>query len=315
LLDAIHAKTNKGYHAFEIWEKFDKPHEETWECCPAHKFPVTPVIAHKRNETIFVISHFKTLGQHCPTGESDKHRKAKTVVAALVENKEIEICYDNFIIPFKNLEYKEKPKIPFRWEEIKVGNRRGDVVFDFIGFNSILGKGIVFEIQLSNITSNEIRKRERDWCNSGYSFAWITEKILSDDGKGLLTNKISLSYLFAIKLNNHLANVGNQLKDLSHAIHQRYQERMEEIEELKHELMRENNILKRNTCRSCKYGGVITEEWMKPGQEGMQNCWYGFKIKVQKHPDKVEPTSSCHNFKIKQGGEENARTNAVHQSN
>jgi len=46
--DAVHSKTETVFLASDIWGKFEKPHDEDWYCCKLHKYPVTPVKAHKR---------------------------------------------------------------------------------------------------------------------------------------------------------------------------------------------------------------------------------------------------------------------------
>jgi hypothetical protein len=316
LLEAIHKKSSKGYHSWDAWKEFKNPNEEEWECCPTHKFPVSFVKPHTRKNEVFVTSHFRSKNQHCPTGESDKHRKTKTLIASLVENKNIEICYDDFVIPFKNLVYKDIPKIPFRWEEIKVGNRRGDIVFDLVGFNSLLGKGIVFEIQLSKISEREIKKREHDWCENGYSFAWITPDMITENENSLTTNKIPLTYLFSIKLNTHIFNHAEKMKRLAENMQDSYRRRMLEIDEILHNLKRDNNIWMRNTCRTCEFGGINKHpESHDDVYSGLMCCWFSWKMGVQKFPDKVEPMSSCHNFKSKLGGEQNeSRVGAIHKS-
>lgn len=196
MLDAIHEATGKEYQGYEIWPPtFLNPYEEKWICCPSCKHKVTPVKSFKRKDTLkFVSSHFRQQeNETCTKKESDEHRRYKILISNLIENKEIVLKVDNIPIPWNELNIKE---IKLERGE---GGRRADVRVYFNELHGLLGKGIVFEIQLSKITPEEIVARERDWLINGLSLAWIKKDMF--DGEYSFSCEdiiIDRPYLFAV---------------------------------------------------------------------------------------------------------------------
>lgn len=184
MFEAWHKKSKKGYHATDVWDKFDDPHKEEWYCCPERHTKVTPKEGHHRNITghrkAFVTSHFMTIDEdRCPTKESDIHLKYKLLIGNLIENKELQLLVYGRKILIKTLDIEKVERPEFRWEQRSEGNaknkkfRRADVRLRFKIQHESLGKGIVFEIQQSKMTEEEKQEREEDWILEGYSITWI----------------------------------------------------------------------------------------------------------------------------------------------
>lgn len=195
--DAIHKKTNKPYFAYQVWNAFEKPNDEEWICCPICKKPVTPVTKHKRNiynKEIWVPSFFKMFKNvgGCISYESNEHKMGKIIVATMVENDEI-----NFTVKGKKIErikFKEVPELSYRWEQ-NVKPRRADVLFKFEKYNQLLGKGIVFEIAITEQIKS-LEKKTVDWIKNGYSICWLFEKNFNENT--LLVTEIEINYPYSL---------------------------------------------------------------------------------------------------------------------
>jgi hypothetical protein len=250
LFDAIHKLTlektgdehTSGYYADEIWSKFPDPHKEQWLCCPICLKSVVPVIHHNRNingEEVGVLSHFRMKDENmgeCVHGESDKHKRLKILVATLVENKKIVLKTGAANILYSDLDIKDVARPSFRWEQT-LENRRADVQFNFNNWHHPLGQGIVFEIQISSISTEDKKARENDWISRGYSVAWLKENDFSEDA--LLKDKILIDYPFDLSifgLNKVVLNTVNTIK----------QEIEKETEEIKKEIENFKNSMKRD---------------------------------------------------------------------
>lgn len=210
MLDAFHKNTETPYHNYEVSKIFEAPGKEEWVCCPICMKPVSYVKEHKRKvngKNVPVIMHWRIKnadsGGCISGGESDEHRNSKILLANLLENKEIKIQYEGLDFSFDDLKIKDVPQLPFRWEQ-KRENRRADILFEFIEWHPVLGKGINFEIQKYSQTDENKFERENDWVKQGYSITWIP--IESFDGYSFLQDKIGVDViwmhrLFQIKYN------------------------------------------------------------------------------------------------------------------
>jgi len=194
--DAIHKETEKPYFAYKIWEKFNKPHDEKWICCPICKKPVTPVVKHIRvihNEKIYIPSFFKLFDGvgGCISHESDEHKMGKIIIATLVENNKAMFKIKNKKI---NLVFKSVPNISYRWEQ-HLYNRRADVLFILEKWNNIIGNGIVFEIAITE-KKRSLVKKTIDWIKRGYSVCWLFKE---DFRKNSLKEEyININYPFGL---------------------------------------------------------------------------------------------------------------------
>lgn len=289
MFEAFHEEEGVGYYADQIWDKWEDPHEEPWVCCPVDEHPVTPVVPHNRErngKVIPVASYFrmKSEGTKCSAGESEEHRKAKMLIASLIENEKVKLRVNSTIIPFSSLEFKPVDRPSFRWEQKREGSihkryRRGDVVFDFKKLHPTLGKGIVFELQFSELDEEKRKKRVEDWIASGYSLTWIPPDLY--DSKGLLTNEIKIDHPWAWNLGKYVYEQVEMMKE------------QRRIWEKKLEKYAERSV---RTCRSCKYGSPDRK------REGMIACWYHTRWEegTRKYPTHHEPLDTCKHYENKE---------------
>lgn len=163
--DAIHSETEKIYLSTDVWDIFDNPHKEEWYCCPLHKYPVTPVKAHKRkinNEEINVLPHFRNITDKICSGESIEHWQTKVMILLGLKEKKIDLIYRGKKINYeiKNIDV-----------EVTKENRRADILMD-IEFNTFLGNGLVIEVLVSEEYDNFLLKA-KDWIQQKYSVTSI----------------------------------------------------------------------------------------------------------------------------------------------
>ena len=242
MLDAIHKNTNKEYFAPEIWKLFKTPNKEEWICCPDCKKPVTPVRGYNRKTpsgfTTLVVSHFRIKEKNtggCIHGESDEHKKKKILIATLIENKKITLKIKHAVISFNNLNIKNVPRLPYRWEQ-KRGERVGDVLFEFETWHPILGKGINFEIRVSETKSNGEYK-EYDWCKNGYSLSWLDKEDFEDFSLKITEINITNPWCFTF------FEIMEETKDIIQDAEIELSEKIKAYEDYS-----------RKTCRTCKHG-------------------------------------------------------------
>jgi len=279
--DAIHKETGKECFATEVWKLYKNPHKEDWLCCPICKKSVTPVKGHVREKDsrkIFVTSHFRIKDKNtggCIYGESDEHKKLKILIATLIENQSIKLKIGDAYIPYSKLKIKSVPELPYRWEQT-VGNRRADVKFQFKEWHPVLGQGIVFEIALTETEQKKIEK-EIDWNTQGYSLAWLEEKDF--EGNSLTNSFIKISNPWSLTCLKFIRGEKEEIKDLI------FEKRILLDEEKKY------GAQKRNTCRTCKHGGLTK---IKYGNPELITCWYGRNNGWKKRSNGVhEPCFGC----------------------
>ena len=173
--DAVHNKTKNIYLATDIWDKFEKPHEEEWYCCELHKYPVTPVKAHKRKiggEEINIFSHFRNLTDHFCPGESIEHWQTKVDIVLGLKEKRYGLTFRG-----EKIEYEIK-NIDI---EVAKDNRRADILLE-IPYNSFLGYGIVIEVMVSE-TEEKYNLKVKDWIKGRYSITSINQDEKRDEIK------------------------------------------------------------------------------------------------------------------------------------
>lgn len=196
--DAIHKKTKKPYYAYQIWNKFEKPHNEEWYCCPICEKPVTPIKKHKRvihNKEILIPSFFRIMAGYggCISYESDEHKAGKIIVASLIEyHKDFIFTYRGKKIKIPS--FKKVPELKYRWEQ-KRGERRADVLFEFTKFNAFLGKGIAIEIAISE-NKKSLYEKTIDWVKNRYSVIWLFSEDFSENT--LKYNNIEIKYPYGL---------------------------------------------------------------------------------------------------------------------
>jgi len=167
MFEAIHEQTGVAWKSWKIWDAFQKPHEEKWICCKLHKYPVTPVKEHKRKEQ-FVQAHFRSLTDHYCPGESDEHWNLKIQIAESIKNKQLLLSFRKEDIP-----YEIDETIPLdKYIEIRKKNRQADVFYQTKNYNSLLGNGLVIEIQVSE-KIDSLESKAIDWIRNKYSITWV----------------------------------------------------------------------------------------------------------------------------------------------
>lgn len=278
MFGAIHKNTleetgsisQSGYFAHQVWLMFKDPHKEDWFCCPICKKPVTPVVKHDRvmnGNTIKIPSFFRVIEGvgGCVSEESDEHKNAKILLASLIESKQITLKIGKSTIPFSSLKFKQVPKIPFRWEQTRE-KRRADVLFELQEWHNVLGQGIVFEVQTSELGREKREKRVSDWVLNGYSLTWLG--IEEFTGDSLKNNEIVIDNVWSLSF----------AKICIHAL----------------QMMEAHRIRITETCRSC------LQSTPDKNIEGLLACWFGTEwgktddtIGFKKYPSRHEPFDTC----------------------
>jgi predicted RNA-binding Zn-ribbon protein involved in translation (DUF1610 family) len=114
--------------------------------------------------------------------ESKEHKLAKNWIYNKIKSGILEISYSSINKPYKydntsNLLTLsiDNSKIGIETTSSVSGQvcRRADVICPFLKTDSLLGNGIVFEIQFTDQREGTKRSRELDWAIRGYSVAWI----------------------------------------------------------------------------------------------------------------------------------------------
>lgn len=235
------------------------------------------------DKEVFVVSHFRIKNSSfglCITNESDEHKKAKILIATLVENKEIILKIGNSTIPYSALNIKNVPEIPFRWEQNRE-NRRADVLFEFYEWHPVLGQGIVFEVQTYQLPEEDKTKREFDWICNGYSLAWLPIDLFQD--LSLTQNEILINNPWALKFAKINSELTKYTKDLLFELtneKEKYEDR------------------KIKTCRTCIQSSIDKDN------SELLACWYNTKWGktstskgFMEYPSKHEPLDTCENHK------------------
>jgi len=328
MLDAIHEQTGVGYTGSDVWSKFNTPRKEKWICCPDCKHRVFPVKFHtrqiKNREKITVVSHFRLESDTiCIHKESDEHKKLKVLVAQLIENKEVMLKVNGQSVGWNTLKFKSIPKLAFRWEQ-KEADRRADVMFEFESIHPTLGKGIIFEVQISAITPTEIYERERDWMLYGWSLVWI-EPDMFDGGYGIKEQEIIINrpFLFSaiqymkmekermddtiITMTSLLAEIDLEktrvIDEIRGEARQLFDVEVKNFKETEFDKMR-GTVMKNllnlekwttKTCRTCCYG--------TPGKDrdrqivnGLIACWWNKNQGISRRPESREQFDVCENY-------------------
>jgi hypothetical protein len=306
MLEALHKKTNLPFSGYKAFSTFQEPHAEEWVCCPIDNKPVTPVITHERKNGP-VIAHFRLINASlggCSVGESDEHRKYKILIATLVENANTPLIVGQTEIPYSQLKIKDIPFIAARWEQ-KVENHRADILFTFTEWHPVLGQGIVFEIQLSSISSFEKERRENEWVANGYSLTWLQPNDFSEESyslnndKIIVTNPWALKYLQLLEKKqkdafSKICEAKNNLISLKASSESTFFGMKEDINEYTIEQLKKDFLYK--SCRTCRNGSDDKHRITKQ-LTGLIACWYNYNHGTSKHPAKREPMSHCENWR------------------
>jgi len=94
--------------------------------------------------------HSKKADTEC-TGESDRHKRMKSIAMSKAKQR--------------------WPDAAVTWES-SVGNRRADVLVDFDGLRSGLGRGVSIEVQHKN-TTKDVEAVTADYRDNGFSVLWL----------------------------------------------------------------------------------------------------------------------------------------------
>jgi competence CoiA-like predicted nuclease len=307
MLDAIHKNTKQGYSAYQIWSIFKNPYEEEFYCCPDCQKKVIPVKGHIRKETINVISFFRLddpAAGGCIHGESDEHKKAKILIASLIENEKIKLEINKTTIPYHSLKIKEVPHLPWRWEQT-VKDRRADILFRFSEWHPLLGLGLVLEIQISNLDEEKRSQRTQDWISQGYSITWIEGEDIEEDN--LKTEEIIVQHPYTSELNalieSKIDRLDEKIEESKETIEEIRRTSLEEIEEY-------TNLGK--SCRTCIHANWDRTKDKKIISYNYLNCWEKYENYRKKGPEHVELLGRCCYWKKR---DTNKSTNNTDQIN
>ena len=341
MFSAIHKKTGIPYLGPQIWKPglFENKdvHKEKW-LCPQEEIEnideineeifVTPVMEHSRKD-IFIPAFFRLYPKYSDKvilkPESEKHKKAKTVLCSLLtEDKDFQLIYDNDIYSANELPIDyEKLRNNIRKIEVTKYNtftnqkKRADVLIPFI-FNAYFGNGIVIEIKISE-KDEKTEEKEDFWFQRGYSIIWVEEIDFEQiDGRwGLKRNQLqvtpfSVGYNKIVngreeELRSYLHRGFELLDEIEDKINEEYKKKRIELTENINQMRLEaidvwskiNNAVAK-TCRTCKYGSIAKK---KDGSEngGLIVCWYDTKLRNGHNtkPTNHEPLDGCDNHELR----------------
>ncbi len=198
MLNAIHKKTGKVIEAFKLrtdplWLKCNEeewiapfPEISNWEELKQKEIfevKVSYVKAHKSNRdgSFFMVRDYFRIttegAKDKSENESEEHKLAKEgIYYNLIEEK--------LTLMFGNEEFKPSSLGKFNLEiEERLSRNKtakiGDVVMTFENPHQSLGKGIVFEIQLSPQNQEKTEERTYDRVKQGYSVVWLWHGMFS----------------------------------------------------------------------------------------------------------------------------------------
>lgn len=200
MLYAIHKKTGKRVEAFKLrtdpsWIGTDKdkwiaptPEIANWQELNEkgiQEVDVCYVKAHQRErdgKISEVQDYFRITTEGAidkSESESEEHKLAKEgVYYDLVDDKIIILHGNQKLVPssFGNFKLEIEERLS-RNKKAKIG----DVVMTFEKEDNLLGKGIVFEIQLSSQNGERTEERTYDRILQGYSVVWLWQGMFKDN--------------------------------------------------------------------------------------------------------------------------------------
>ena len=192
MLNAIHKKTGKRIEAHKLrldasWVgcKSDEwiapsPEVSNWEELKARNIfevKVSYIKNHKsqRDGNFYEVrDHFRIITEGAKDrseNESEEHKLAKEGIYYNIIDNKIDLVWGNNKVKPESLG-SFGLEIEERLSQNKCA-KIGDVVMTFETPHEILGKGIVFEIQLSNQTEEKTLERTYDRVKQGYSVVWM----------------------------------------------------------------------------------------------------------------------------------------------
>lgn len=150
---------------------------------------------------------------------SKEHDNAVKLICNLIKNKKIKIVYSKTFKPVEkeNIFYLDLNLIDFNKIDIEVSikscnTKRADILIPLKEYHSLIGFGIVIEIQLTKQSDNEILKRSFDRANKGFSVCWIMNSEL-DNG---IYNKDSIKVTdFSTIMEEYIETSKDYIKDLT----------------------------------------------------------------------------------------------------
>lgn len=189
MFEAVHEQTGVAWKSWKIWTAFLKPHDEKWICCKLHKNPVTTVKKYQKKNGTTVASHFRSLTDcFCP-GESDEHWNLKIQIAEAIKNKQLLFSFRK-----ENIHYKVDEKLPLEdYIEKRKNHRKADILFKSNKYDSLLGFGLVIEVQVSE-KKESLESKAIDWIRNKYSITWVDKYPKS----GILEIKYPMGLYFDI---------------------------------------------------------------------------------------------------------------------
>lgn len=265
---AIHKKTGQIYPARDIWKRFDNKtiHKKgTWLCLKEEienideikeDIYVTPVKPHRRRN-IGIPSFFRLYPGYSDNvilrKESEEHKKAKTVVwALLTEEFNFQLEYDKDVFLMKNLPVDyEKIRNNIRKFEVVKNNtitkqwKKTDACLPFI-FNSFFGNGLAIEIKKSE-GDEKVEDKEDFWFQRGYSVIWVNVSDLDQvDGRwGVVGNKLQVIPC-SVGYNKIMNDREERMMDYLHSFKDDIEACAAIISDFKN--------MSFKTCRTCKHG-------------------------------------------------------------
>ena len=206
--------------------------------------------------------------------EQKEHTQAINLVYNLLKDKKlsIEISETNKPVKHKNLIMLNKSEVDWNKIDIEVTinnitTKRADVLLPLKEYNSLIGFGIVIEIQLTEQSNSLQLTRSFERANKGYSICWLKRDdfydITSEDLK--LKEDIIKIESFNLILKLYAEKTIDKIKEMTINYSMMIDEKKEDMEKLKSYMQKLTEEIKYPVIQCPKCGGLLT---IKNGQYG-----------------------------------------------
>ncbi len=284
--NAIHKKTGKHVSAYQISTGLEwKGKEKDEFIAPYHgvgnwielkekgieEVKVSFIKVHKREyqsgiKTI-VDSHFRIITEGAienPENESEEHLLAKENIYSKAINDEIILKIPS-IGSRKLSSFGEIKDIRI---EKGAGKKRADVLVKFKNHDSVYGKGIAFEVQISPQNKKETIKRNYDRASYGYSVVWIWSDDLQKESNeyNLIPYHEALE-TYKKQISN---NVNQELWDISRRSDEKVEEIRDSLNKEINELRLKRSQLKEDINSSIEILKKIQEQVQEENKETIE---------------------------------------------
>lgn len=201
--------------------------------------------------------------------ESKEHKLAKNWVYNRIKKQKLVFQYSTATRPFDYANVISIKELNINYSkvgiEVTIKNnkvQRADIIIPFNSFHSLLGIGIVIEIQFSKQYEETTERRNKEWAFKGYSVCWLwidDFKNISEEVIELKEDKLILEPLEKI------------LYDYQNKTERDMRLNVQELSRMIDEKMRELNYpFCIGECKKCNRG-YMTKRKSKRGDKE----WYG----------------------------------------